>query len=352
MKEMIEEQENYDLPEEAELFEHHRIEVDKGQTLIRIDKFLMDRIPNVTRNKVQNAITVDTVQVNGKSIKASYKVKPGDIITISLPHPPREDVVVPENIPLNIVYEDNDLLVVNKAAGMVVHPAYQNWEGTLVNALAYHFQNLPTSQNGEGRPGLVHRIDKDTSGLLVIAKTELAMTHLAKQFYEHSIERTYVALVWGEPQPVEGTINVNIGRSPKDRKVMTAFPEGEDGKHAITHYKSLKSMYYVSLVQCNLETGRTHQIRTHMKYIGHPIFNDATYGGDKVLKGTTFTKYKQFVDNCFKIIPRQALHAKSLGFIHPTIKKFMQFDSEIPEDMMQVIEKWEKYSDYTKDSGA
>jgi len=352
MNEMIEEQENYDLPEEAELFEHHRIEVDKGQTLIRIDKFLMDRIPNVTRNKVQNAITVDTVQVNGASIKASYKVKPGDVITISLPHPPREDVVVPENIPLNIVYEDNDLLVVNKAAGMVVHPAYQNWDGTLVNALAYHFKNLPTSQNGEGRPGLVHRIDKDTSGLLVIAKTELAMTHLAKQFYEHSIERTYVALVWGEPKPSEGTINVNIGRSPKDRKVMTAFPEGEDGKHAITHYKSLKSMYYVSLVQCNLETGRTHQIRTHMKYVGHPIFNDVTYGGDKVLKGTTFTKYKQFVDNCFKIIPRQALHAKSLGFIHPTTKKFMQFDSELPEDMIQVIEKWEKYSDYTKDNEA
>src|SRR6185437_4107991 len=220
-----------------------------------------------------------------------------------------------------------------------------NWEGTLVNALAYHFQNLPTSQNGTGRPGLIHRIDKDTSGLLVIAKTEFAMTHLAKQFFEHSIERTYLALVWGEPKPYEGTIDVNIGRSPKDRKVMAAFPEGDDGKNAITHYKALKPMYYVSLVQCNLETGRTHQIRTHMKHIGHPIFNDVTYGGDRIIKGTTFTKYKQFVENCFKIIPRQALHAKSLGFVHPVTKKFMQFDSELPDDMKQVLEKWEKYSD-------
>jgi len=345
---MTEDQEIYDLPEEAELYEHYRIEVDKGQTLIRVDKFLMDRIPNATRNKVQNAIEAETVQINGKAVKSSYKVKPGDVITISLPHPPREDVVIPENIPLNIVYEDDTLLVVNKPAGMVVHPAYQNWEGTLVNALAYHFQNLPTSQNGTGRPGLIHRIDKDTSGLLVIAKTEFAMTHLAKQFFEHSIERTYLALVWGEPKPYEGTIDVNIGRSPKDRKVMAAFPEGDDGKNAITHYKALKPMYYVSLVQCNLETGRTHQIRTHMKHIGHPIFNDVTYGGDRIIKGTTFTKYKQFVENCFKIIPRQALHAKSLGFVHPVTKKFMQFDSELPDDMKQVLEKWEKYSDYTR----
>ena len=348
MKEMTEEQEIYELPEDAELYEHHRIEVDKGQTLIRIDKFLMDRIPNVTRNKVQNAIEAESVQVNGKTIKSSYKVKPDDVITISLPHPPREDVVIPENIPINIVYEDDDVLVVNKAAGMVVHPAYQNWEGTLINALAYHFQNLPTSHNGTGRPGLVHRIDKDTSGLLVIAKTEFAMTHLAKQFYDHSIERTYIALVWGEPKQAEGTINVNIGRSLKDRKVMTAFPEGDHGKHAVTHYKTIKPMYYVSLVQCNLETGRTHQIRTHMKYIGNPIFNDTTYGGDRIVKGTTFTKYKQFVDNCFKLIPRQALHAKSLGFVHPTTKKFMQFESELPDDMKQVIEKWEKYSDHMK----
>jgi 23S rRNA pseudouridine1911/1915/1917 synthase len=227
---------------------------------------------------------------------------------------------------------------------MVVHPAYNNWTGTLVNALAFHFQGLPTHRNGEIRPGLVHRIDKDTSGLLVIAKTEYSMTHLAKQFFDHSIERTYYALVWGEPNPAEGTIHEFIGRSTKDRKIMAVHPpESETGKEAITHYKTLQAMRYVSLVQCNLETGRTHQIRVHMRHKGHPLFNDATYGGDKIIKGTTFTKYKQFVDNCFKIIPRQALHAKSLGFIHPKTKKFMQFDSELPEDMTNVIEKWEKY---------
>ena len=336
-----------ELPEieDGDLYEHYRITVDKGQSLIRIDKFLMDRIENATRNKIQNAIKAEAVKVNSEAIKSSYKVKPDDVITISLPNPPREDVVVPENIPLNIVYEDDDLLVVNKAAGMVVHPAYNNWTGTLVNALAYHFENLPTSQNGRGRPGLVHRIDKDTSGLLVIAKTDLAMAHLAKQFYEHSIERTYLALVWGAP-PETGTIVGHIGRSLKDRKVMTVFPEGEFGKPAITHYKVLKDLLYVSLLQCNLETGRTHQIRAHMRYLGHPLFNDATYGGDKILKGTTFTKYKQFVDNCFNIIPRQALHALSLGFIHPTTKKRMDFTSELPEDFLKVLEKWEKYIEH------
>jgi 23S rRNA pseudouridine1911/1915/1917 synthase len=335
-----------ELPEEAELYEHHRITVDKGQATLRIDKFLMDRIANATRTKIQTGIEAEAILVNDKPVKVSYKIRPSDVITVSMPEPPREDVVVPENIPLNIVYEDDVLLVVNKEAGMVVHPAYSNWSGTLVNALAYHFQNLPTTRNGSGRPGLIHRIDKDTSGLLVIAKTELAMAHLAKQFFDHSIERTYQAIVWGEPSPAEGTINVNIGRGPKDRKVMIAFPEGDEGKTAITHYKVIKQYRYVTLIECKLETGRTHQIRTHMRYIGHPIFNDVTYGGDKILKGTTFTKYKQFIDNCFKIIPRQALHARSLGFIHPITKEFMQFECELPDDMKTVLEKWDHYGEY------
>ena len=342
---MEEDLDNSVLTEDDELFEHYRIKVDKGQSPIRIDKFLMDRIPNATRNKIQNAIKAEAVLVNDGVVKPNYKVHPLDTIVISLPEPPREDVVVPENIPLNIPFEDNELLIVNKEAGMVVHPAYQNWTGTLVNALAYHFQNLPTSQNGTGRPGLVHRIDKDTSGLLVIAKTEIAMSFLAKQFYDHSIERTYIALVWGTP-PAYGTIEGNIGRSLKDRKVMTVFPEGDFGKVAITHYKVLKNLGYVTLIQCNLETGRTHQIRAHLKYLGHPLFNDATYGGNKILKGTTFSKYRQFVDNCFKILPRQALHAKSLGFIHPISKEKLFFESALPEDFVKLIEKWEKYTEY------
>ena len=340
--------EEAELPEEQddELFEHHRIVADAGQTLVRIDKFLMDRLPNVTRTKIQAGIHDEFVKVNDKSIKPNYKVHPGDVIVIALPEPPRDTDVKPENIPLNIVYEDEHLLVINKAPGMVVHPAYQNWSGTLVNALAYHFQNLPQMPGNDGRPGLVHRIDKDTSGLLVVAKTETALTQLAKQFFDHSIERRYWAIVWGEPDPAEGTINVNVGRSLKDRRVTTAFPEGDFGRHAITHYKVLKNLRYVSLIECKLETGRTHQIRAHMKYLKHPLFNDAMYGGSEVLKGTTFSKYKQFVDNCFKIIPRQALHAKSLGFIHPATKKWVQFESELPEDFKEVIEKWEHYVKY------
>jgi 23S rRNA pseudouridine1911/1915/1917 synthase len=329
--------------ENDDLYEHYRIVVDKGQTFMRIDKFLMDRIPNATRNKIQNAIEAESVKVNDKFIKSSYKIKPDDVISISLPHPPRDTDVVPENIPLNIVYEDDHLLVVDKPAGMVVHPAYQNWTGTLVNALTYHFQNLPTSQNGEGRPGLVHRIDKDTSGLLVIAKTELAMTHLAKQFFYHTIDRKYLALVWGEPKDDSGTINAHLGRSLKDRRVTAVFPDGDFGRHAITHYEVVKRIGYVSLIECKLETGRTHQIRAHMQYLGHPIFNDATYGGDKVLKGTITSKYKQFVENCFKIIPRQALHARSLGFEHPVTKEFLYFESELPEDFSSAITKWENY---------
>ncbi|MBS1505143.1 MAG: RluA family pseudouridine synthase [Bacteroidetes bacterium] len=337
-----------DEPEEFddELFEHHRIVADPGQSLMRIDKFLQDRLPNVTRTKIQNGIHDGFVKVNEKDIKPNYKVHPNDVITVSFPEPPRDTDVKPENIPLNIVFEDDYLLVVNKPAGMVVHPAYQNWSGTLVNALAYHFQNLPQMQGNEGRPGLVHRIDKDTSGLLVIAKTEAAMTSLAKQFFDHSIERTYQAIVWGIPDPAEGTINVNVGRSLKDRRLTAAFPDGDFGRTAITHYKVLQDFRYVSLIECRLETGRTHQIRAHMKYLKHPIFNDEMYGGSEVLKGTVFAKYKQFVDNCFKVIPRQALHAKTLGFIHPGTQKFIQFDSELPDDFKEVIEKWENYVKY------
>ncbi|MBL3654713.1 RluA family pseudouridine synthase [Fulvivirga sediminis] len=338
--------EDIDIIEDDELYEHHRIVADPKQQLLRIDKFLMDRLPNVTRNKLQSAIKDGFVKVNDQEIKPNYKVRPDDIITIALPEPPRETEVVPQDIPLNIVYEDKHVLVVNKEAGMVVHPAYQNWEGTLVNALAYHFKNLPEMEGNEGRPGLVHRIDKDTSGLLVIAKTEQAMNGLAKQFYDHSIERTYYALVWGSPEPNEGTIHINLGRSLKDRRITVAYEDDTIGKNAITHYKLLEDLRYVSLVQCNLETGRTHQIRAHMKHIGHELFNDATYGGDKILKGTPFSKYKSFVDNCFKILPRQALHAKSLGFVHPVTKEFMQFNSELPEDFSQVLEKWRSYVQY------
>ena len=337
-----------ELPEDQddELFEHHRIVADSRQSLVRIDKFLMDRLPNVTRTKIQNGIHDGFVKVNEKSIKPNYKVHPKDVIVIAFPEPPRDTEVIPENIPLNIVYEDEHLLVVNKAAGMVVHPAYNNWSGTLVNALTYHFQNLPQLPGNDGRPGLVHRIDKDTSGLLVIAKSELAMVSLAKQFFDHSIERTYNALVWGIPDPPAGTINANVGRSLKDRRVTAVFPNGDMGRTAITHYKVLQDLRYISLIECKLETGRTHQIRAHMKYLGHPLFNDATYGGDQISKGTTFTKYKQFVDNCFKVIPRQALHAKTLGFIHPAKKEFMQFNSDLPADFVEVLDKWENYVKY------
>lgn len=337
------------LPDDGdddELFEHHRIVADPKQSLLRIDKFLMDRLPNVTRTKIQTGIHDGFVRVNDKAIKPNYKIHPNDVITVSLPEPPRDTEVVPENIPLDIVFEDDHLLVINKPAGMVVHPAYQNWSGTVVNALAYHFQNLPQMKDNEGRPGLVHRIDKDTSGLLVIAKDEASLTGLAKQFFDHTIERTYNALVWGVPAQPTGTINVNVGRSLKDRRVTTAFANNDMGRHAITHYSLLRDLRYVSLVECKLETGRTHQIRAHMKYMGHPLFNDAMYGGNEVLKGTTFSKYKQFVENCFKIIPRQALHAKTLGFVHPVTKQFMQFDSELPQDFTDVLAKWDHYVKY------
>jgi len=329
--------------DELELYEHHRILVDKGQSLVRIDKFLTEKVANATRNKVQQAIDSGAVLVNGEPTKSNYKVKPFDEIRVLLDTPPRDTEVVAENIPLDIVYEDSHLLVVNKPAGMVVHPAHGNWTGTLVNGLVYHFQHLPEMKGNVGRPGLVHRIDKDTSGLLVIAKTEEAMTSLAAQFFHHTIDRTYLALVWGEPNEDSGTIIGNVGRSAKDRKVMDVFPDGNQGKHAVTHWKVLKRLRYVSLIQCNLETGRTHQIRAHMRFLGHPLFNDTMYGGDKIRKGTQFAKYKAFVQNCFDLIPRQALHAMSLGFIHPVTKEKLYFEAPLPKDFTGVLEKWENY---------
>ncbi|HEX8577420.1 MAG TPA: RluA family pseudouridine synthase [Flavobacterium sp.] len=325
-----------------ELFEHFRFEVPKGQLLLRIDKFLMNLIQNATRNKIQNAAANGDIYVNNVPVKSNYKVKPLDVVTIMLTHPPYENRVDPENIPLDIVYEDDALLLINKAPGMVVHPGHGNYTGTLVNALAYHFENLP--MNSSERPGLVHRIDKDTSGLLVIAKTEAAMTHLAKQFEAKTSEREYIALVWGNLKDDEGTIEGNIARHVKDRMQMAVFADPEIGKPAITHYKVLERFGYVTLVSCKLETGRTHQIRVHMKHIGHPLFNDERYGGHLILKGTTFTKYKQFIENCFKALPRQALHAKTLGFIHPTTGEMMRFDTELPQDMQDCIEKWRNYS--------
>jgi 23S rRNA pseudouridine1911/1915/1917 synthase len=327
---------------EEELFEHFRFDVPKGQLLLRIDKFLMNLIPNATRNKIQNAATAGDIYVNDVPVKSNYRVKPLDVVRIMLTHPPFENRVDPENIPLDIVYEDDTLLLINKPANFVVHPGHGNYTGTLVNALAYHFDNLP--MNSSERPGLVHRIDKDTTGLLVIAKTEAAMTHLAKQFEAKTSEREYVAMVWGTVKEDEGTIEGNIARHVKDRMQMSVFEDPTIGKHAVTHYKVLERFGYVTLVSCILETGRTHQIRVHMKHIGHPIFNDERYGGNLILKGTTFTKYKQFIDNCFKVLPRQALHAKTLGFIHPTSGEMMRFDTELPQDMQDCIEKWRNYS--------
>ena len=329
--------------EEQDLYEHLRIVVDKGQSLLRIDKFLMHRVENASRNRIQNAVELGNVLVNDKSIKSSYRVKPMDVISVVLPHPPRDTEVYPENIPLDIVYEDDDVLLVNKPAGLVVHPGYNNYTGTLVNGLVYHFQQLPTLPGNDGRPGLVHRIDKDTSGLLLISKNERAMTLLARQFYEHTIIRKYIALVWGDLEQ-DGTINGFIGRSIGDRRVMSIYDDPEKGKWSVTHYKVLERLGYVTLIECKLETGRTHQIRAHLKHIGHPLFCDAAYGGDKILKGTVFSKYKQFVENCFALMPRQALHAQSLGFFHPTKKKNMHFEAALPPDFELVLDKWKKYT--------
>ena len=330
--------------EEQDLYEHLRLIVDKGQSLLRIDKFLMHRIENASRNRIQNAIEQGNVLVNDKPVKPSYKVKPLDVISVVLPHPPRDTEVYPENIPIKIAYEDDDVLLVNKDPGMVVHPGYNNYTGTLVNALVYHFQQLPTLPGNDGRPGLVHRIDKDTSGLLLISKNERSMTYLARQFFDHSISRKYLALVWGDLEQ-DGTVTGYIGRSIADRRVMSIYDDPEKGKWSVTHYKVLERLNYVTLIECQLETGRTHQIRAHMKHIGHPLFNDAAYGGDKILKGTVFNKYKQFVENCFELMPRQALHAATLGFVHPSTKKHIHFEAPLPQDFVSVLEKWRKYSE-------
>ena len=335
-----------ELPQQDpnELYEHHAFTVDKGQAPLRIDKYLMNRIENAIRNKIQAAAKSGNIYVNDKQVKSNYKVKPLDKIRVMFEHPPHENLLVGEDIAIDIVYEDDALLVVNKPAGMVVHPGHGNYSGTLINALIFHFDNLP--KNSSDRPGLVHRIDKDTSGLLVVAKTEEAMAHLSNQFAKKTSEREYLALVWGHVEDDEGTIEGNIGRHPRNRLQNTVFFDDEEdkGKPAVTHYKVLERLGYVTLVSCKLETGRTHQIRVHMKHIGHTLFNDARYGGERILKGTTFTKYKQFVDNCFKILTRQALHAKTLGFEHPVTGEFMRFTSETPDDIEQCVEKWRKYS--------
>jgi 23S rRNA pseudouridine1911/1915/1917 synthase len=337
------EEEIKDLPDQSELYEHYRYVVDPGQRLLRIDKYLSSRIENASRTRIQTAASAGNILVNEQVVKSNYRVKPLDLITIVMAYPPREQEIIPEDIPLNIVYEDDDVIVVNKEAGMVVHPGHGNYTGTLINALAYRLKDLPLYQAGELRPGLVHRLDKDTSGILVVAKTEFSLNRLAKQFFDRTTSRKYLALVWGNLKEEQGTIIGNIGRDPRDRMKMTVFPEGEEGKHAITHYKLIERFSYVNLVECTLETGRTHQIRAHFEYIGHPLFNDDRYGGDKIIKGTTFTRYKQFVQNCFKVCPRHALHAKSLGFTHPVTGKELFFESDLPADMQALNEKWRRY---------
>jgi 23S rRNA pseudouridine1911/1915/1917 synthase len=329
--------------EDNKLFEHFKYIVDPGQSPLRIDKYLFNKIENISRHRIQETAKSGNILVNETAVKSNYKVKPGDVVSIVFEYPPREIEIIPENIPINIVYEDDDLLLVNKQPGMVVHPSYGHYSGTLLNALAYHLRDNELFKSDDNRPGLIHRIDKNTSGILLIAKTEEAKMKLSKQFFDRTTSRRYIALVWGNFEEEEGTITGHIGRNLKNRKIMDVFPEGEYGKHAVTHYKVIERYGYVSQIECRLETGRTHQIRAHMKHIGHPLFNDEEYGGDRILKGTTFTKYKQFVQNCFNVLPRQALHAKSLGFVHPTTGKDMFFDSDIPDDMAVAIERWQNY---------
>jgi 23S rRNA pseudouridine1911/1915/1917 synthase len=331
------------------LFEHFAVTADRGQSLLRIDKFLTSRMEHVSRARIQAAADGGNILVNGSPVRSNYKVKPLDRIQIVMPYPRREVEIIAENIPLEIVYEDDDLLVVNKEAGLVVHPGHGNYSGTLVNALTWHLRDLPLFQSGDMRAGLVHRIDKNTSGLLVVAKNETAHAKLAKQFFDHTIERRYVALVWGNFEQDEGTITGNIGRSRHDRLKMAVFPDDPDGfdvegKHAVTHYRVLKRYGYVSLLELRLETGRTHQIRVHMEHTGHPLFNDERYGGDRILKGTTFSKYKQFIENCFRVMPRHALHARSLGFEHPRTRRQLHFEAPLPADFTALLDKWDVYT--------
>lgn len=335
---------NTEEDDNEELYEHHRFTADRGQEVLRVDKYLMDRIPNTTRNKIQSAAKNGSILVNKKPVKQNYKVKPLDEVSIVMPYPIRQIELIPQDIPLDIHYEDDTLLVVNKPANMVVHPGYGNYSGTLVNALIFHFEQLPELPSDYyGRPGLVHRLDKHTTGLMVVAKTEDALSHLAKQFYDRTTERRYHALVWGDVKEEEGRIEGHLGRSLKNRKLMTVFEDGSFGKHAVTNYKVLERFGYVTLVECKLETGRTHQIRAHMKHIGHPLFNDLEYGGDRILKGTNFSKYKQFIDNCFEMLEGQFLHAKTLGFEHPKTKEYMRFNSDLPEHYTGLLDKWRKY---------
>lgn len=331
--------------EEQQMFEHFRFNVDKGQSMLRIDKYLTDHMEQTSRHRVQLAIEAGYVRVGDKIVKSNYKVKPLDVITFVMPYERHGFEAAPEPIPLDIVYEDDDLLVLNKPAGLVVHPGHGHYSGTLINALAYHLGIAPGTPQEDERMGiLVHRIDKNTSGLLVVAKNDEAQIDLARQFFYHTIERKYIALVWGNIADDSGTIEGNIGRDPNDRMRFKVFPDGSQGKRAVTHYKVLERFGYVTLVECILETGRTHQIRVHMNYIGHPLFNDDRYDGDKIVNGTIYAKYRQFIENCFELLPRHALHAKTLGFIHPRTKEKISLSSEIPSDMTALIEKWRKYT--------
>ncbi len=329
---------------EREMFEHFRFVADKGQTLLRVDKFLVDHMQKASRNRIQQAAEAGCILVNGKAVKSNYRVKPFDVVSIVMDRPRYEFEIIAENIPLDIIYEDDYLLVVNKPPGLVVHPGHGNYTGTLVNALAWHFKDTPNYDVNDPRLGLVHRIDKDTSGLLVVAKTPDAKTHLGRQFFNKTTKREYVAVVWGVPEPQAGRIEGNIGRSLRDRLQMAVFPAGDYGKHAVTHYSVIESLGYVSVVKCVLETGRTHQIRVHMKHIGHPLLNDSRYGGDQILRGTTSASYRQFVNNCFQLCPRQALHARTLGFVHPATGEEMFFETDVPADMTSMIEKWRNYN--------
>lgn len=345
---------NNDDPLEADaeqgddLYEHYRFIVDKGQELLRIDKYLIHKLEKTSRNRIQKGADTGNILVNDQPVKSNYRVKPGDVISLVFAHPPHEKLLIPENIPLDILYEDEELIIINKQPGLVVHPGHGNYSGTLINGLLYHFQNLPISKHpkakeeDEIRPGLVHRIDKETSGVMVIAKTEWSMTNIAKQFFDRTIDRKYLTLAWGD---LEGTgrIEGNIGRDKRDRKAMTVFPEGDLGKHAVTNYTVLERLHYVTLVECKLETGRTHQIRVHMKHIGHPLFNDDRYGGNKVVKGIDTAKYRRFVENCFQLIPGQALHASSLGLMHPTKKERIFFETPLPKGFEELMAKWRNY---------